>query len=444
MHDVVSQLALVSTLLDDWDGIELRIADEGDTLRAGLAAIGQRLAGARSADEIALALDDLLDLVLETPAEAFVRSLLARASPDDAPVRVRSQAGALDAGDAALANEAALHDGAALGRSMSTPREYTIVPVFFATNRTVAANAGDVGAYGTALADASAFGLAQVTIPRSHERGRVEAPRWWTPQAPKADRHIVVASIEPLAETAFAARLEGEAASASLDLLVFLHGYNVTFEQAARRAAQIAFDLGFPGIVVLFSWASAGAWYQYVGDGERANTSARPFASLLALLSGGPWGNVHLVAHSMGNRVLTLALADHRPAAFTPGEAAFVAADVYVPLFRQQLPGLLDAAEGRMTLYASRGDRALWASSILHAAERIGHIQGTGPFIARGIETIDATTVDTSLLGIRHGYFSDRVTVLDDLGTLLRERKRAGQRLGLSKPGGYWAFDGSS
>jgi esterase/lipase superfamily enzyme len=316
---------------------------------------------------------------------------------------------------------------------------YTVVPVFFATNRSVADTASGVDAYGTTLAASTSFGLAHVTIPRGHERGRVETPRWWL-QSPRADRHVIVGSIEPLAGSAFATRLEAEAAPTSLDLLVFLHGYNVTFEQAARRAAQIAYDLRFPGVVVLFSWASAGSAFGYAADEDRAITSAEPFANLLALLSGGPWSNVHLLAHSMGNRVLTLALADHRPASFKPGEAAFVAADVYVPLFRQKLPRLLDAAGGRMTLYASRNDRALWISSLLHAAERIGHIRNGGPFVAQGVETIDATPVDTSFLG--HSYFSDRVSVLDDLGTLLRERRRARERLGLDKPGGYWAFDG--
>ena len=30
-----------------------------------------------------------------------------------------------------------------------------------------------------------------------------------------------------------------------LDVLVFVHGYNVGFEDAARRAAQLAYDLNF-------------------------------------------------------------------------------------------------------------------------------------------------------------------------------------------------------
>ncbi len=213
----------------------------------------------------------------------------------------------------------------------------------------------------------------------------------------------------------------------------------MTFEQAARRAAQIAFDSRFDGIIVLFSWASAGRTFAYAADEERAITSAEPLARLLAMLADGPWDNVHLLAHSMGTRVLTLALADHRPPAFEPGEAVFVAADVYVPLFRQKLPRLRELAGGRMTLYASRGDLALRMSSLLHAAERIGHIRGGGPFVAEGIETIDASAIDTSLVG--HSYFSDQPQLLDDISTLLGARTRANRRTGVSDAGGYWSFD---
>jgi esterase/lipase superfamily enzyme len=35
--------------------------------------------------------------------------------------------------------------------------------------------------------------------------------------------------------------------------LVFVHGYNVGFEDALKRIAQIAFDLDFRGACLLFS-----------------------------------------------------------------------------------------------------------------------------------------------------------------------------------------------
>ena len=39
-------------------------------------------------------------------------------------------------------------------------------------------------------------------------------------------------------------------------LLVFVHGYNVDFDNAVRRAGQLAYDLNFDGPTFLFSWPS--------------------------------------------------------------------------------------------------------------------------------------------------------------------------------------------
>jgi esterase/lipase superfamily enzyme len=36
-------------------------------------------------------------------------------------------------------------------------------------------------------------------------------------------------------------------------LFVFIHGFGVSFEDAARRTAQLSYDLGFKGVPVLYS-----------------------------------------------------------------------------------------------------------------------------------------------------------------------------------------------
>jgi esterase/lipase superfamily enzyme len=51
--------------------------------------------------------------------------------------------------------------------------------------------------------------------------------------------------------------------------LVFLHGYNVTFEAAAIRAAQIGYDLKVPGATAFFSWPSRGSVTAYPADDAR-------------------------------------------------------------------------------------------------------------------------------------------------------------------------------
>ena len=50
------------------------------------------------------------------------------------------------------------------------------------------------------------------------------------------------------------------------DAFLFIHGYNVTFEGAARRTAQMAYDLGFNGAAVFYSWPSQGTPTAYTID----------------------------------------------------------------------------------------------------------------------------------------------------------------------------------
>ena len=47
---------------------------------------------------------------------------------------------------------------------------------------------------------------------------------------------------------------------------IFLHGYNVSFEEAALRAAQIGFDLSIRGAMAFFSWPSQGDLAGYSAD----------------------------------------------------------------------------------------------------------------------------------------------------------------------------------
>ena len=58
-------------------------------------------------------------------------------------------------------------------------------------------------------------------------------------------------------------------------LLVYVHGYNMSFDETATRAAQLAYDLDFPGLPFFFSWPSAGKLLGYLRDADSARLSER-------------------------------------------------------------------------------------------------------------------------------------------------------------------------
>ncbi|OIJ63220.1 hypothetical protein WN71_035445 [Streptomyces mangrovisoli] len=228
--------------------------------------------------------------------------------------------------------------------------------------------------------------------------------------------------------------------------LVFVHGYNVTFADAARQAAQIAYDLNFTGVILLYSWASKGALLDYPADGEAVRRAVPFFRTFLrTLLTGTGVHEVHVIAHSMGNRLLTDALAGLDTSSLPTGSGrlghvVFAAPDVDRDVFSQLLPAILGQSR-TATLYVSDKDRALSAARRLADFPRAGQ-GGTGVIVVPGLDTVDVTELGADLLG--HSYVANHASVLADLQGLFRHGRRPDERFGLSRSphpaGHYWSF----
>ncbi len=98
-------------------------------------------------------------------------------------------------------------------------------------------------------------------------------------------------------------------AAESRAALVFIHGFNVSFDDAIRNAGQIGGDLQFKGLVIAFSWCAEGGTLSYLADDRNARLSAPRLGEFLTLLRNEIGiDTIHIVAHSMGNLVLIEAL----------------------------------------------------------------------------------------------------------------------------------------
>ena len=445
MIEALQQLALVDALRANWGLIRLQAGSISAALNQQFITLGERLQNASSIAEVTQVIDDLLDLTKETPAAGYVRELVMRSSFGETSttrsveslVTTEQDLQTLSAAPA-YAQESCLGLGALLGQSSELSAGVTQVPVFFATNRKPAERAGQW--FSGEVGNFTSLGLGSVTIPTGiHQLGALERPQWWNLFANKEDREsfFTLSGVETLKPAEFTTKLESAAGLAEApDLLIFLHGFNVTFEEAALRAAQFAHDSKFRGIVVLFSWPSQGRLPSYSADEDRALASSDRLAGFLRILENGPWRKVHLLAHSMGNRVMLAGLADNPRPKLALGQIIFAAADVYVPVFEEKFPKLQDAGKLSATSYASKKDVPLWISSRLHRGTRIGMIEQT-PYVTDYLESIDATAVDNGLMG--HGYWSAQRPLINDLQRLLHEGLGAKLRQ-LDQIERYWAF----
>ena len=163
------------------------------------------------------------------------------------------------------------------------------------------------------------------------------------------------------------------------------------------------------------------------------------FLKTIATTSGAH--TIHLIAHSMGNRALTAALqllvAKQSVPAGLFRHIVLTAPDIDSDTF-SELAVVIAPATQRLTMYANYKDRALLLSKLFHFYRRAG----STIVIVNGMDTIDASRVDTSLT--RHSYFGDSRTVLADLSALLVDGRPPNRRFGMSekhtKKGTYYIF----
>jgi len=225
--------------------------------------------------------------------------------------------------------------------------------------------------------------------------------------------------------------------------LVFIHGFEVNFDDAARRTAQLTYDLGYLGAPILYSWPSTGYFLGYLADETSIEWTKPHLQEFLAKLAQVERiSKIHIIAHSMGNRALAKILQSVTRSSGSPAvnQIVLTAPDIDAGEFLQ-LASKFDGSAGRITLYASSNDHAIKLSKLVHSYPRAGE-SGDDIIITAGIDTIDASDVDTSFLG--HSYFADRRTVISDLYYLLRDGKSPNERYSLesraTSKGEYWAF----
>jgi len=282
------------------------------------------------------------------------------------------------------------------------------------------------------------FGAAQVSVPLPHPEG--------------VQKGIKVEKIEPPPKDGtkeFRDRTAAARSDPKKPLVVFVHGFNNSFESAAERAAMFSKDLQ-PDVsskAAIFSWPSRGSLFGYLADEDSVLVNQDRARQVLGVLrasrESGAASSVVLIGHSMGCRVLTFALReiqliDHQGAPPKIGHPVFaqlilIEPDVDKEFFRINI-GRLRAVCGHVTVYASSHDNALRFSQWLHDDTREGELGGQG--LLKKIDVIDASAAKTDLIG--HSY--DGPQLFEDIRGILHGEtvdQRVGKTLERHSPGVY-------
>jgi len=309
--------------------------------------------------------------------------------------------------------------------------------IYFATNRNPndPANPTDFGKgfSGTSLGDLR-FGRARV------EKGKLNAKTIEIlPDNPKQGSEALFNELRTSMRTD------------SVDSLVFIHGFNVSFKQAMESAgkmgdrySKLSNNVYQPNIFV-FSWPSDGEVTSYFNDRHDAEASGYAFArglmKLAAFLRCPPKNQacdqkIHLIAHSMGNYVLRHALQQARKIADGVSLArifeniVLTAADEDSDAFEHdhKLARLPDLAQ-RITVYFNHGDKALKVSDYTKGnPDRLGHDGPNKPHeIPAKVVLVDVSDVVHGIS--EHSYHQDHDKVGRDIVAVLQGESSESKKL---------------
>ncbi len=298
------------------------------------------------------------------------------------------------------------------------PQNWLRPGLFYATNRNVLDQGSETRSarYGGLRSRETSYGESRLSITGTG--------------AGAADRMDVKVGLERVGRVTrarFLTDLQRAAArTPKREVLLFIHGFDNSFEEAAKTATRIAHGVDFQGAAVLYSWPSAGGAASYLQDRNNAYWAVHYLKEFLADMLAAQWiDRVNVVVHSMGNEVFIRAYAElaDECARANCGDLkklktiVLVSPDVDREIFLDQHAGKLMSQGARIVLYSSRSDVALAASSLIQGGdyERLGKNVVCIP----GLHITDASDVKTDVLG--HSWIADSRSVLSDLRCVLTE-----------------------
>lgn len=258
--------------------------------------------------------------------------------------------------------------------------------VFFASNRVLTGDPGVVTSYGPNIQ------------PPSVSTGIVYGTAFVDGVDIKADQQGSIIAMQDTNKGAFAANVASDLTNAGRNLLVFIHGFDNTFEDAITRAAfnrDFLAASGKPGTdtsVLAFSWPSLGKIVSfpvldadYRHDQKMAALSGIHLMSFFAQIehllrtARANGCRTYLLAHSMGNLALLSAVenwflhGNGNAELFDVGMLA--AGDCGFDAFAQpNLTGLngLSLLASRVSIYYNGEDEVLDLSRVIVGLQRLG------------------------------------------------------------------------
>ena len=242
------------------------------------------------------------------------------------------------------------------------------------------------------------------------------------------------------------------------EIVMFVHGYNNSFDYATFTLSGIWHFFGRQGVPISYSWPAAhGGLFGYFIDRESGEYTIYHLKETLRILFSIPEiEKIHIIAHSRGTDVTTTALRElliestakeeNTRAAFGISNLILAAPDLDFGIISQRLMAeKFAAAVNQITIYTAQTDKALGFAQRLMSGVRFGRVASndlseTQNTIFANVGNVHIIEANQASGSLGHSYFHSNPAVSSDLIRVLQTSAKPGsaQRPLEHQGGNFW------
>ena len=268
-------------------------------------------------------------------------------------------------------------------------------PVFVSTTRAAAGRG-----FGAGRAMSPTYLRIEITQPPKRAAGDLVRSRG--PRDPQTDFLVVGQRVfsDAAAFRAELRRVFQNRNAVAREAVIYVHGFNNTFDEGVLRIAQLSEDFNVAGVAVHYSWPSAANPLGYAYDRDGLLIARDGLDALITDVRAAGAQSVVIVAHSLGSMLVMETL--RQRAIARPGSVhndidgvILISPDIDVDLFRTQAAriGLLPEPFG---IFVSQRDRVLSLSARLTGQRnRLGNVRNIEAVADMNVTIVDVTEFST-------------------------------------------------
>lgn len=270
--------------------------------------------------------------------------------------------------------------------------------IFVATSR----GANALNSFGTDRANGISYASYDVSMPPNRQTGVISAGNDIDPETD----FLVKSRKNYPGGDVFSAELSREIAQTTdREAVIYIHGFNNTFDEGVLRIAQISQDFDVPGVPLHYSWPSAGNVFGYAFDRDSVLYARDGLDQLIDRVLAARPKRISIIAHSLGSHLAMEVL--RQRAIANPGSVArdidailLISPDIDVTLFRTQAKRI-GKLPSIFAIFVSQKDRALALSARLTGQrDRLGNAS------AGDVSDLDVTVIDVTAFSKGVGHFT--------------------------------------